>query len=285
MKPSSNWLKVGLSWVIVMGVFTLQTGCHKKENSIDLTPMRETAEDQSRIEAESNFISDAVDNQGEYGGSHRVAQVDSTYLPPCAQVSYDSTQRRLLINFGPTNCLCRDGVYRRGKIYVTFSGARWPLAPSRAYITTDSFYVNDNRHDVIKILVHEGLNNNGERILRDTVQQHTVTTPNGTMTWSAVRLCRQTQGQTTWVRWDDVWFIGGSSQGTNCRGNPFTTQISDSLKVVGSCIFRHPVKGIIQHNTQNHTIIVNYDPYNNEACDRVASMQIDNNAPVNITLN
>ncbi len=285
MKTQFNWLKLGLSLVVMLGALSLQTACRKKENPLDLTPMRETAEDQSRTEAESNFISDAVDNQGESDGSRRVAGTDSTYLPPCAQVSYDSTQRRLTINFGSTNCLCRDGVYRRGKIYVTFSGARWPLAPSRAYITTDSFYVNDNRHDVVKILVHEGLNANGERILRDTVQQHTVTTPNGTTTWSAIRVYRQTQGQNTWMRWDDIWFIGGTSQGTNRRGTAFSTQVTDSLKIVGSCIFRHPVKGIIQHNTQNHTIILNYDPYNNQACDRVASVQIDNNAPVNITLN
>jgi hypothetical protein len=86
------------------------------------------------------------------------------------------------------------------------------------------------------------------------------------------------------MRWDDVWFIGGSAQGTSRRNRPFTTQVTDSLKVLGNCIFRVPVKGIIQLNTQNHTVIINYDPYNNEACDRVASVQVDNQAPVNITI-
>jgi hypothetical protein len=223
-------------------------------------------------------------NKGTYGPNRRVGGVDSTYLPRCAQVSYDSTQRRLTIDFGSTNCLCRDGVYRRGRIYVTFSGPVWPAPGASALITTDSFYVNDNRHDVEKVLVHVGLNSAGHRILRDTVRRHIVTTPNGTIQWSATREYRQTQGQNTWMRWDDVWFIGGSAQGTSRRNRPFTTQVTDSLKVLGNCIFRVPVKGIIQLNTQNHTVILNYDPYNNQACDRVASVQVDNQAPVNITI-
>ena len=269
--------------LLVSGLCVAQ-GCLKKEKTFDPTEIQEAAGDQSTAEGESNFIGDVVDEQWTYGSNRRVGGVDSTYLPRCARVSYDSTQRRLTIDFGSTNCLCRDGVYRRGRIYVTFSGPVWPAPGASALITTDSFYVNDNRHDVEKVLVHVGLNRAGHRILRDTVRRHIVTTPNGTIRWSAVREYRQTQGQNTWMRWDDVWFIGGSAQGTSRRNRPFTTQVTDSLKVLGNCIFRVPVKGIIQLNTQNHTVILNYDPYNNQACDRVASVQVDNQAPVNITI-
>jgi hypothetical protein len=269
--------------LLVSGLWVAQ-GCRRKEKMFDPTEIREAAEDQAAAERESNFIGDVVDEQGTYGPNRRVGGVDSTYLPRCARVSYDSTQRRLTIDFGSTNCLCRDGVYRRGRIYVTFSGPVWPDSGASALITTDSFYVNDNRHDVEKVLVHVGLNSAGHRILRDTVRRHMVTTPNGTIQWSAVREYRQTQGQNTWMRWDDVWFIGGSAQGTSRRNRPFTTQVTDSLKVLGNCIFRVPVKGIIQLSTQNHTVILNYDPYNNQACDRVASVQVDNQAPVNITI-
>ena len=269
--------------LLVSGLCVAQ-GCLKKEKTFDPTEIQEAAGDQSTVEGESNFIGDVVDEQGTYGPNRRVGGVDSTYLPRCAQVSYDSTQRRLTIDFGSTNCLCRDGVYRRGRIYVTFSGPVWPAPGASALITTDSFYVNDNRHDVEKVLVHVGLNSTGHRILRDTVRRHIVTTPNGTIQWSATREYRQTQGQNTWMRWDDVWFIGGSAQGTSRRNRPFTTQVTDSLKVLGNCIFRVPVKGVIQLNTQNHTVILNYDPYNNQACDRVASVQVDNQAPVNITI-
>ena len=273
-------LRLGLL-VLVSGLW-LVTSCKKKE-SFDPTEFQEAAEDQSRAEAESNYIGDAVDEQGE-SPLRRVFGPDSSSLPRCAQVSYDSTRRRLTIDFGDTNCLCRDGVYRRGKIYVTFSGPQWPAPNATALITTDSFYVNDNRHDVEKVLFQAGSNAAGHRIIRDTVRRHIVTTPNGTIQWSAIREYRQTQGQNTSMRWDDIWFIGGGAQGTSRRNRPFSTQITDSLKIVGSCIFRVPVKGIIRLNTQNHTVILNYDPYNNEACDRVASVQVDNRNPVNITL-
>jgi hypothetical protein len=280
---TERWTRWSFWLLILISSAGIIISCRKKEKP-DPTEIREAAEDQAYAEGESNFIGDAVDEQGEYGPNRRVAGTDSTYLPRCAQVSYDSVQRRLTIDFGPTNCLCRDGVYRRGKIFVTFSGPRWPLSGASALITTSNFFVNDNQHDVEKVLIHDGINNNGERILRDTVRRHIVTTPAGTIRWSATRLYRQTQGQNTWMRWDDVWFIGGSAQGTSRRNRPFSTQTTDSLKVMGNCIFRVPIKGVIQLNTQNHTVILNYDPYNNQACDRVASVQVDNNPPVNITI-
>ncbi len=277
-----NCMRLGLL-LLVSGLWVM-TSCRRKEkDTFNPTEFREAAEDQSRAEAESNFIGDVVDEQRE-SPNRRAAGPDSSALPVCAQVLYDSTLRRLTIDFGTTNCLCRDGVYRRGKIYATFSGPQWPAPNATALITTDSFYVNDNRHDVEKIFFHAGQNSAGHRIIRDTVRRHVVTTPDGTIQWSAIREYRQTQGQNTWMRWDDVWFISGGSQGTSRRGRPFSTQITDSLKIMGSCIHRVPVKGIVQLNTQNHTIILNYNPYNNEACDRVASVQVDNRNPVNITL-
>lgn len=270
---------------LFLGLSVPVISCKRKEkDTLDPIPFQEAAEDNARVEGEQNFIGDAVDNQGETRDRRRTAGVDSTYLPACAVVSYDSVQRRLTIDFGTANCLCRDGVYRRGKVYATFSGPQWPVAGTRALITTDSFFVNDNQHIVTKILFHEGINSTGERVLRDTVQNHQVITPNGTIQWSATRTLRQIQGQNTWQRWDDIWLIEGGAQGTTRRGNPFTTQILDPLKVVGSCIFRVPVKGIWQLSTQNRTVKVNYDPYNNEACDRVASVQVDNQNPVNVTL-
>jgi hypothetical protein len=275
-------LSMGLL-LLVSGLWVAQ-GCRKKEKTFDPTEIRKRPKTNPPPRESPTLSEMWWTNKGEYGPNRRVGGVDSTYLPRCAQVSYDSTQRRLTIDFGSTNCLCRDGVYRRGRIYVTFSGPVWPAPGASALITTDSFYVNDNRHDVEKVLVHVGLNSAGHRILRDTVRRHIVTTPNGTIQWSAIREYRQTQGQNTWMRWDDVWFIGGSAQGTSRRNRPFTTQVTDSLKVLGNCIFRVPVKGIIQLNTQNHTVILNYDPYNNQACDRVASVQVNNQAPVNITI-
>lgn len=254
------------------------------KETIDPEAFREVVEDYARVESEQNYLSDVTDNQGESAANRRIAGVDSTLLPGCAQVSFDSTQRLLTIDFGPTNCLCRDGVYRRGKVLVRFSGPPWHQAGSRAVLTTDSFFVNDNQHIVEKVLFHEGINSAGERVIRDTVVSHQVITPNGTIQWSAQRTFRQIQGQTTLTRWDDIWLIEGGAQGISRRGQPFTTQIVVPLKIVGNCIFRHPVKGIWKLTTQNHTLTLNYDPYNNEACDRVASLQVDNGNPVNITL-
>lgn len=267
----------------VLGVGLAFLAC-KRQDKIDVQAFREVTEDLARVEGEQTYLNDAMDSQGETGGNRRVAGVDTTVLPPCAQVSFDSAQRLLTIDFGATNCLCRDGVYRRGKVMVRFSGPVWHQAGSRAFLTTDSFFVNDNQHIVEKALFHEGINSAGERVLRDTVFLHRVITPDGTVQWEATRVYRQIQGQTTLIRRDDIWLIEGRGQGISRRGSAFTTQITTPLKVRGDCTFGHPVSGVWTLATQNHTVTLNYDPYGNEACDRVASLQVDNGNPVNITL-
>ncbi|MCS7296999.1 MAG: hypothetical protein RMK19_06395 [Bacteroidia bacterium] len=274
--------RTGVFLLLLGGVGLLIT-CKRRE-AVDIKAFQEVAEDAARAEGEQNYIGDATDDQGEGPNYRRVAEADSGFLPSCAQVAFDSAQRLLTIDFGSTNCLCRDGVYRRGKVQVRFSGPRWPSAGSRAFITTSNYFVNDNQHIIEKVLFHEGINQTGERVIRDTVLSHQVITPSGTTQWSATRTFRQLQGQNTWQRWDDLWLIEGGSQGTSRQGNPFTTQIIQPLKVLGNCVFRHPVKGIWRLTTQGRTVTLNYDPYGNEACDRVASIQVDNRAPVNITL-
>ena len=44
----------------------------------------------------------------------------------CATVTRDtlSTPRRITIDYGPVNCLCRDGRYRRGIVFVDYTGQR-----------------------------------------------------------------------------------------------------------------------------------------------------------------
>lgn len=279
MKTARTLALVGLG--ILVGLWS----CRRKEKNdpVSAEVLQEAAQDNARAEGEANFLGEVADEGGEAFSMGRVESTDSV-LPACAQRSWDSQQRLLVIDFGPINCLGRDGVYRRGKILIRFSGPTWRSPGSRAYITTQDFFVNDNQHIVEKILYHEGLNNAGERIVRDTVLAHRVITPDGTIEWRAVRTYRQTQGQNTPRRIDDVWLVEGGAQGTTRRGRPFTTQIVEPLKVVGSCHFRIPVKGIWRLFTENRTVTLNYDPYGNEACDRVASVQVNDRPPVNITL-
>ncbi|MEN2993160.1 MAG: hypothetical protein ABDH91_06365 [Bacteroidia bacterium] len=276
-KPGRIAVWSGIIAAVFMG------SCRKKER-FDPALYQEVAADNARVTGEQNYLTDAVDNQGEEGSLRRETQSDSTFLPRCANVTYNSQQRRLIIDFGATNCLCRDGVYRRGKVIVDFSGPSWREAGARAYITTDNYFVNDNQHIVEKVLFHEGVNASGERVIRDTVRLHRVITPDGTLEWRAERTYRQTAGQNTWRRWDDIWLIEDNGQGTTRRGRPFTTQTQEALKVLGSCSFRVPVRGVWQISTDERTVRVNFDPYGNEACDRVVSVQVNDRPAVNVTL-
>ncbi|MGQ9863603.1 MAG: hypothetical protein ACUVRD_03850 [Bacteroidia bacterium] len=271
---------------VALAISLVSVGCRKeKKTTFDPTEFAQSAEDNARVEGEQNAIQNMVNEQGERPTQRRLGSADSTLLPRCATVSVDTTQRKVVIDFGDTNCLCRDGVYRRGEIHVQFQGPRYPNPGATAVITPVNYFVNDNQHQATKIWTFLGPNAQGENVWRDSVPSASVTTPNGTISWSALRTIKQIQGQNT-PRFvlDDIYVIEGGSQGTNRRGTNFTNTITTPLKVVMSCVFRHPVKGVIQHQTPNNTVILNYDPYGNEACDRVASIQVGSNNPVNITL-
>ena len=63
----------------------------------------------------------------------------------CATRSYDFNTKTLTIDFGPTNYLCANGRYRRGKILVRFT-TDVNRRTVGAVVTRVDYFVNDNQH-------------------------------------------------------------------------------------------------------------------------------------------
>ena len=191
-------------------------------------------------------------------------------LPPCATRTYDAATRTLTLNFGPTNCLCPDGRYRRGVITAVFSG---PYRQVGAVVTINrtNYFVNDNQHLGTRIITNLG---SGSFDL--AVQNASIIFANGggTTSWSSQRRYTRTAGFGTPSILDDAYSITGSLTGTNRRGISYTATIQQPLlkKFAVGCA-RHFVAGTIElTNTNAKAMVINYDPTGTQACDNVASV-------------
>ena len=189
-------------------------------------------------------------------------------LPACATRRYNAEARTLTIDFGPTNCLCRDGRQRRGQIVVVFTGANL-RRHSGAVVTRVNYFVNDNQHTGTRVFTDQG---QGSFALR--VQNASIITPEGTHSWTSHREYTRTAGFGTPQLADDVYAITGTAEGTNRKGVSYTATIDQPLrKVLSPGCARHFVAGTVNiSNSKGRAALLNYDPTNTQACDNIASV-------------
>ena len=191
----------------------------------------------------------------------------------CATRTYVADARTLTIDFGPTNCLCPDGRYRRGKIVVVFTGVDL-RRHSGAIVTRVDYFVNDNQHTATRIFADLG---NGSFSV--SVPQASIIFANngGTHAWTAQRTFTRTAGFGTPQISDDEYRITGSASGTNRPNVRYTATIGQPLvkRFTVGC-FRHFAAGTVNiSNSNGKTLLLNYDPTGTSACDNIASVTVN----------
>lgn len=200
-------------------------------------------------------------------------------LPPCATRTYDAATRTLTLNFGPTNCLCPDGRYRRGILRAVFSG---PYRQAGAVVTVSrtSYFINDNQHLGPHIITSLG---SGSFDLAAQNASIIFADGGGTTAWSSQRRYIRTAGFGTPSILDDAYSITGSLTGANRRGISYTAAIQQPLlkKFALDCA-RHFMAGTIEltvtgtgASTSAKTMLLNYDPTGTQACDNIASVTLN----------
>jgi hypothetical protein len=191
----------------------------------------------------------------------------------CFTRTYDAATRTLTLDFGPTNCLCADGRYRRGQIVAVFSG---PYRQAGAVVTINrtNYFVNDNQHLGTRVITNLGT---GSFDL--SVQNASIIFANngGTTAWSSQRRYTRTAGFGTPSILDDAYSITGSLTGTNRRSVTYTATIKNPLlkKFALGCA-RHFVAGSVEiTNSKTQALLINYDPSGTAACDNIATVTIN----------
>lgn len=259
---------------LASGLF-LTTSCQRD----DVQPNEDvtTAEDRSEDNLETAFSADlmtaarpqdgAVDNSPAVAGALELRRIYGT----CATRTYNAQTRVLTLDFGPVNCLCPDGRYRRGKIVVAFTSDT-PTRRAGAIVTRENYFVNDNQHTATRIFTDLGLGSFSVEVPSASIVR---ANNGGTHTWTANWTFTRTAGYNTSIAADDVYSVTGAASGTNRRGIAYTTTIETPLIKRGDC-YKYYVAGTVSiTNTRSKPMLLNYDPSGSQACDNTATVTIN----------
>ncbi len=261
---------------------TLVFGGCKKDKTEEVAALLESANDQAAVENEFNSVFETADN---------VLRDDNSFkskpgrIPDCATITKDTVNKILTIDFGTVNCECKEGVFRRGKIIIHHDGT-YRTEGSVITITLEDYYVNDNHVQGTKTITNLG-NASGNFKFSYEVKDASIEFTDGSVRkWNKTATIERTMGEGTIDPWDDEFVVTGSSSGTNRKGIDFTAVTTTPLKkeITLGCA-KNFVTGIVTiTNSDGKTLVLNYDPNNDAACDKIASVSVNGGTPKLIKL-
>lgn len=246
MKNYHFWL-IGLLLITAWAI----TSCNKTNDD-------ETSSTLNRQMANEVFAEEAFDEASEISDQAFYSSLpgfkggdnDNPRLAPCATITLDTTvmPRVLTIDFGPENCLCNDGKYRRGKIIATFNG-RWRRPGTVVTHTFQNFFVNNNQIQGTNVMTNQGFVN-GHMTFSHVNDGSITFAQNGeSLTWHSEKIHTWIEGLQT-PRWrDDVFLISGSSSVTHSNGRTVNRLIIQPLRREMNC--RYFVSGTVQITPSN----------------------------------
>ena len=232
-----------------LGIFLLfMTACRKEKQELD----SDTTSAAEYAVADAAFADVANIADEAYSGnldSYRTGDggVPGT-LSACADLTIDTLAKSMVIDFGTVNCQCADGVFRRGKILVSWTGTYRDSGSSHS-ISFDNYFVNSNQILGTKTVVNNGVNANGNLSFSVSVNGSVIwdaqsTGGGGTSTMVSTRTREWIAGSSTPNWSDDVYLISGTASGLTRTGNAYTMSTSQPLKKeIG---WRHFTDGILQ---------------------------------------
>jgi len=242
------------------------------ENTTEVEESVQSAEDNALVENEFASIFEIVDNEATENSVFGTGSAPNALAPPCLTRTVDTANRTLTLNFGSANCLCNDGRERRGTVTAVFEG-KYKEAGSSVRITLGEDYaMNDMR-----VGGRTTATRNGPADFTLTVGGASITTPTGTILWSANRTVVRTEGDGTATPWDDVYRYTGSAYGTNRNGETFTVLIDEPLvkRMQSGCLANFVDGTLTLKGLSISTMTLDYDPVGGAACDRIAAVTIN----------
>ena len=235
-----------------------------------------SADDQSEANAENALSIDllaAAPADRAVNNSPAVASADELrrIYGPCVTRTYNAATNVLTLDFGPVNCLCPDGRYRRGKILVRFTTETLSRRAG-AEVTRHNYFVNDNQHTATRLFTDLGSGSFSVDVPSASIIH---ANNGGTHSWTANWQFTRTAGFGTPQVSDDEYQVTGGANGTNRRGMSYITTVQQPLIKRGSC-YKYYVAGTVQIvNTRVGSMLLNYDPSGNQACDNNATVTMN----------
>jgi len=247
----------------------------------------QSASDNAAIETEYSQIYDVVSDYASTDGRTGKKEADSLFLPSGAVVVFNDTTFTdgdgidFYFDYGPLDhgasfkgILCKDGRYRAGKIHVSMD-KRWSDFPVTVNITiagSDEYYVG-NGTKMYKVTGLKTITRNTATSYTVDVTNATLQRDNGTVSWNSNRTVSQTyDAGAGW--YNDEYTVSGSASGTNANGVTYTVVTTTPLKKKLSlgCLTTFVSGKLMITNSNGKMLEVNYDSYNNEACDKAVTI-------------
>lgn len=246
----------------------LLAGCSEEEalQTADYTAQ----EDLAAMEQEILTVEQWEDNLDELDNG-RVA-VDDYLLPPdCVERTWTfdppAQTRVLTIDFGDEPCLGRDGLYRRGKITITYVGPRWEVGSTRS-TEFIGYYVMNHQYNGTKVMEFQG-HHTYDRTVDMSLQ-----VGQEAASWQADQVVEKIAGYDTPERHDDLYQVTGEGSGVRRSGTAYTADIIEPLlrKTQPGC-YQNFVDGVIEFTSENDVItLLDYDPLGGAPCDKLAAV-------------
>lgn len=256
------------------------TSCKK-----ELTESIQSAADNAAIETEYSHIYDVVADY--VSTDSRTGKTEDLILASGATVVFSDTTFTdgdgidLYIDFGPLDhgaafkgILCKDGRYRAGKIHATLNH-RWNDFPVILAITiagSDEYYVG-NGNKMYKVSGNKTVTRTSAVSYTVEVTNAKLQRDNGTVSWQSSRAI--TQSYDAGAGWyNDEYTVSGSASGENANGVTFDVVTTTPLKkkLTLGCLTTFTTGKLRLTNSNGKVLDIDYDSYNNEACDKTVTI-------------
>ena len=258
-----NNLKKSILVLGVIGLLAISTSCGKKEN--DATEVASIASDDNAADNSFADLKDAGDQAGITNTTKGYEKSKDT----CIKVTVlDSIAKKikLVVDFGTTDCVCKDNKTRRGKITIEYIGAVGIIG-SKVIYTPEKYFVNSygvSGTKSIKILDK----------WKDSikVENGKITKPDGgIITWKSDRVRKMIEGSDTPLSsLDDTYEIVGTSSGTNAFGNKYAFATQTPLVKSKACQWIKSGKLAIQREGKKDAVV----DYGDGICDDKATLNV-----------
>lgn len=271
MKKPRLLLNLSLACIFALAF----TGCKDDdENEKDY-------QSQTTVATESGFAQQVSNNAKFYADkvmamavNAKTGTLDTLYTEECLVATLDmtSTPSVLTLDFGEENCLCADGIYRRGKIIASFNGIYFYPGTVVNY-SFENYYVNDYHIEGTITVTNMGLNTS-QNLYWDIVVNGQITKPDngGTFTWNAHHQIEYAEGITTPLDYsDDLFLVTGSATGTTTGGQTYTNTIVTPLQIRLTCQWIG--LGVINIEPAGWPLFVL--DYGDGTCDSTATLTVD----------
>jgi len=189
-----------------------------------------------------------------------------------------------IIDFGllgaksPFGMLCLDGRYRAGKIYGILSKPFMEIGSVLTLMALDSNqYRSGNGKDMYHIISTKSITRTADNQWEVKINDaNIIDNAKKVILWSCNRVITKTKDAGIGVQ-GDVFSITGSGSGTAKSGEKFTVNIiKELIKNMSIGCASTFIDGVIEIKNidKNATILLDFNPYNDAACDRVAKATI-----------